>query len=79
MADTYVKALTTLNDPRVFVTCEPAWAYVAADPNPCKYNYFVGASTGLPLAIHVSAAVRFLTPLSTEKGTIPILRANLTC
>jgi hypothetical protein len=56
MADTYVKALTTLNDARVFVTCEPAWAFVAADPNPCKYNYFVGASTGLPLAIMYSAA-----------------------
>ncbi len=56
MADTYVKALTTLNDARVFVTCEPAWAYVAADPNPCKYNYFVGASTGLPLALMYSAA-----------------------
>jgi len=56
MADTYVKALTTLNDARVFVTCEPAWAYVAADPNPCKYNYFVGASTGLPLALMYAAA-----------------------
>jgi len=56
MADTYVKALTTLNDARVFVTSEPAWAYVAGDPNPCKYNYFVGASTGLPLALMYAAA-----------------------
>lgn len=56
MADTYVKALTTLNDARVFVTSEPAWAYVAGDPDPCKYNYFVGASTGLPLALMYAAA-----------------------
>jgi hypothetical protein len=46
MAYTYVKALTTLNDARVFVTCEPAWALAASDPNPAQYKYFVGASTG---------------------------------
>ncbi|NIM35641.1 MAG: SusD/RagB family nutrient-binding outer membrane lipoprotein [Hydrotalea flava] len=52
MADTYVKALTTINDPRVFVTCEPAWALVGSDTlQPAKFQYFVGASTGLPLSI----------------------------
>jgi Starch-binding associating with outer membrane len=46
MAFTYVNALTTLSDPRVFVTCEPAWSLVANDPNPAQFQYFVGASTG---------------------------------
>lgn len=51
MAKTYVDALTTLNDPRVFITCEPAWALVGADSaNPAKYQYFAGASTGESLA-----------------------------
>jgi hypothetical protein len=49
MAYTYVNALTTLNDPRVFVTCEPAWAIAGSDPNPCQFQYFIGASTGLAL------------------------------
>ena len=51
MADTYVKAVTTLNDARVFVTSEPAWALVGNDTaNPAQYKYFKGASTGEPLA-----------------------------
>ncbi|HXB46075.1 MAG TPA: SusD/RagB family nutrient-binding outer membrane lipoprotein, partial [Puia sp.] len=49
MADTYVSALTNISDPRVFITCDPAWALVANDPNPAQYKYFVGASTGLDL------------------------------
>src|SRR5258708_8073163 len=50
MAKTYVSALTTLNDPRAFITSEPAWALVGSDPNPCQYKYFAGASTGEPLS-----------------------------
>jgi Starch-binding associating with outer membrane len=46
MASTYVSALTTISDPRVFVTCEPAIALLGSDPNPCQFKYFVGASTG---------------------------------
>ncbi len=46
MAATYVSALTTLSDPRVFFTCEPAGALWGNDPNPCQFKYFVGASTG---------------------------------
>jgi len=46
MAATYVGALTTLGDPRVFITCEPASALVLDDPNPAQFKYFVGASTG---------------------------------
>jgi hypothetical protein len=51
MAYTYVHALTTLNDPRVFVTCEPASKLlgVPVDPNPCQYKFFTGASTGEPV------------------------------
>ena len=49
MAYTYVNALTTINDPRVFITCDPAWALVGTDPNPAQFQYFVGASTGLAL------------------------------
>jgi hypothetical protein len=46
MSYTYVNALTTISDPRVFMTCDPAWAVVNGDKNPCQYQYFVGASTG---------------------------------
>jgi hypothetical protein len=50
MAATYVSSLTSLNDPRVFITCEPASALLGTDPNPCQFKYFVGASTGEPLS-----------------------------
>jgi Starch-binding associating with outer membrane len=50
MSATYVGALTTVNDPRVFMTCDPAWALAKTDPNPCQYKYFTGASTGEPLS-----------------------------
>jgi hypothetical protein len=51
MARTYVSALTTLNDARVFVTCDPAWALVGTDTaHPAQYKYFAGASTGESLA-----------------------------
>ncbi len=49
MSYTYVNALTTLMDPRVFVTSEPASALLGNDPNPAQFKYFVGASTGEPL------------------------------
>jgi len=49
MSYTYVNALTTINDPRVFVTCEPAWALVTDLTNPAQFQYFVGASSGLAL------------------------------
>ena len=50
MAATYVSTLTNLGDPRVFITCEPAWALAKTDPNPCQFQYFAGASTGEPLS-----------------------------
>jgi hypothetical protein len=57
MAYTYVNALTTLKDPRVYITCDPAWALVQADSaaadsalaKPAQFRFFVGASTGLDL------------------------------
>jgi hypothetical protein len=50
MADTYVKALTTISDPRVFITCDPAWGLPNIDTaNPAQYQFFVGASSGLDL------------------------------
>ncbi len=50
MAKTYVSALTSTNDPRVFITTEPAWSLAGTDPNPVQFQYFAGASTGEPLA-----------------------------
>ncbi|HTR30652.1 MAG TPA: SusD/RagB family nutrient-binding outer membrane lipoprotein [Puia sp.] len=49
MAATYVGALTNINDPRVFMTCDPAWALVTNVDSPAQYSFFVGASTGLDL------------------------------
>ncbi|HXB95644.1 MAG TPA: SusD/RagB family nutrient-binding outer membrane lipoprotein [Puia sp.] len=50
MSYTYVNALTTLSDPRVFYTCDPAWGLANIDTaHPAQYQYFVGASTGLSL------------------------------
>ncbi len=51
MANTYIKTMTSLNDARVFITSEPAWALVGTDTaHPAQYKYFAGASTGEPLA-----------------------------
>ncbi|MES1226107.1 MAG: SusD/RagB family nutrient-binding outer membrane lipoprotein, partial [Bacteroidota bacterium] len=56
-AYTYVHALTSINDPRVFVTCEPAWGLVGSDiPNAAQFKYFVGASTGEDVAIMYNKA-----------------------
>ena len=49
MASTYIDALKSLNDARVFITCEPASALWGTDPNPAQFKYFVGASTGEPV------------------------------
>ncbi len=56
MASTYVDALTSINDPRVFITCEPASSLWQSNPNPCQFNYFVGASTGEPVQTMYSNA-----------------------
>jgi hypothetical protein len=56
MASTYVNALTGINDPRVFITCEPAPALQGSDPNPCQFQFFAGASTGEPVQTMYSNA-----------------------
>ncbi|MBL7858589.1 MAG: SusD/RagB family nutrient-binding outer membrane lipoprotein [Cyclobacteriaceae bacterium] len=46
MAQTYVKGLTDLNDPRVFVTCNPAKAKLAGGIEPDDFAAYVGAPSG---------------------------------
>lgn len=49
-SDTYVGLLTSINDPRVYVTCEPAGnLFNEADPG--NFNAFVGANAGEDLGI----------------------------
>ncbi|WP_259013955.1 SusD/RagB family nutrient-binding outer membrane lipoprotein [Emticicia fluvialis] len=45
MAKTYVGLLSSLRDPRVMVTCEPAGAELKAGKLPSDYTAFVGASS----------------------------------
>jgi hypothetical protein len=46
MAQTYVLGLTTLNDPRVFVTCNPAKAKITAGTLATDFSAYVGAPSG---------------------------------
>ena len=46
MAQTVVKGLTDLNDPRVFVICNPAKARIAAGAQPDDFTAYVGAPSG---------------------------------
>lgn len=47
MAYTYVNALTSIKDPRVFITCEPAWKLVDSFKLAATdFGAFAGASTG---------------------------------
>ncbi len=43
---TYVGLLTSLHDPRVFVTMEPATALVSAGKSPVSFDAYVGANPG---------------------------------
>ncbi len=53
---TYVGLLTKFNDPRVFVTSEPAGALVAAGKSPTDFSAFVGANPGEDLgAMYIEA------------------------
>ncbi len=49
MAETYVKGLTTLNDPRVFVVCNPAKAKLASGLSGTDFAAYVGAPAGQSL------------------------------
>ncbi len=46
MAQTYVKGLTDLNDPRVFVTCNPAKGKITSGVAASDFAAFVGAPSG---------------------------------
>lgn len=46
MSATYVGMLTKFNDPRVFVTSEPASALVNSGTSPTSFDAFVGANPG---------------------------------
>lgn len=46
MTATYVGLLTRLQDPRVFVTAEPASALVSGGKSPASFDAYVGASPG---------------------------------
>jgi hypothetical protein len=48
---TYISLLTQTNDPRVFVTAEPATALVAGGMSSTNFNAFVGAPPGEDLGI----------------------------
>jgi hypothetical protein len=57
MAQTYVKNLTDLNDARVFITCEPAWAVADSLNNPVDFRAYIGAGTGESIATMYSKAI----------------------
>lgn len=66
MAQTYVKNLTDINDARVFITCEPAWALTNNPPAgvphttdylPTDFRAYVGASSGESIADMYSKAI----------------------
>jgi Starch-binding associating with outer membrane len=46
MSQTYVLGLTSLNDPRVYVTCNPAKAKITAGTPATDFTSFVGAPSG---------------------------------
>jgi hypothetical protein len=48
---TYISLLTQTNDPRVFVTAEPATALVTGGMSPTNFNAFVGAPPGEDLGV----------------------------
>jgi len=53
---TYINLLTQTNDPRVFVTAEPAGAIVAGGTSPTSFSAFAGADPGEDLgAMYVKA------------------------
>lgn len=47
MAETYVKACTNISDPRVLLTCEPAWKLIdSLGYTTTDYRAYIGAPTG---------------------------------
>lgn len=50
MAETFVKTLTDIKDPRVFRTCEPADSLLRKGFTPSSFEAYVGANSGESLA-----------------------------
>jgi hypothetical protein len=69
MAQTYVKTLTDLNDPRVFITCEPAWKIVdSLHYSPTDFRSFVGESTGQSIdIIETEASARLFSFINRKR------------
>jgi hypothetical protein len=58
MAETFVKTLTDIKDPRVFVTCEPADSLLRKGFTPSSFEAYIGANSGESLA-DMSSKVNF--------------------
>jgi hypothetical protein len=69
MAETYVKSLTDIKDPRVFVTCEPAWGLAeAAGYSATDFRAFVGESTGQSIdKIEAEASARLFSFINRKR------------
>ncbi len=58
MAETYIKTLTDIKDPRVFVTAEPADSLLRKGFTPSDFEAYIGANSGESLA-DMSTKVNF--------------------
>ncbi|TDN40577.1 SusD/RagB family nutrient-binding outer membrane lipoprotein [Hymenobacter sp. UV11] len=69
MASTYVGLLTSLQDPRVFATCEPARSLVdTKKQSPTDFASFVGADPGLDLGVmYVNAGLQQYSFLNRKR------------
>lgn len=69
MAQTYIKTLTDLKDPRVFITAEPAWKMVdSLNLNPTDFKAFVGESTGQSIdIIETEASARLFSFINRKR------------
>ena len=60
MAETYVKNSTDIKDPRILVTCEPAWKLVNDNGwAPTDFRAYVASGTGEALDIMESKAISY--------------------
>jgi hypothetical protein len=69
MAQTYIKTLTDLKDPRVFVTSEPAWKIVdSLNLSPTDFRAFIGESTGQSMdIIETEASARLFSFINRKR------------
>jgi hypothetical protein len=69
MARTYIKILTDIKDPRVFVTSEPAWKIVdSLNLSPTDFRAFVGESTGQSIdIIETEASARLFSFINRKR------------